>query len=287
MRSDVRDDDNVLPFTRVVFWADLVGALLAGMQFVFTPDRTAEFASWTIAVPIAAASLGYAYASTLPSMITATRLDEWRRTRILPTMALVLTTFSLGATFRDLDLFHFHAGPALARTAAWFWLVLYSVLPVLNILALVLQARASSSREPGTEATTWPIGSPARAFFLVHASVLTVMGLGLYSAVGAFDALWPWPITRLAAAVTGAFLLTIATGSWYALRSGDWSAFRLAVPLYFLFPASQLLALLVFRSDVKGGLIPWIFAGVLLVWLAAFALITRDQIRISDTAMER
>lgn len=268
----------MLPLTRAVFWADLVGALLAGAQFVFTPDRTAEFASWTIAVPIAAASLGYAYASTLPSMVAAIRIDEWRRTRILPAMALVLTTFSLVATFRDLDLFHFDEGPALARTAAWFWMALYSVLPVLNVVALVLQARASSPRRPGPERATWPMGSWTRAFFLVQATVLTVMGVGLYVAVETFDVLWPWPITRLAAAVSGAFLLTIATGSWYALRSRDWWAFRLAVPLYVLFPASQLLALLVFRSDVKDGPAPWAFGGALVVWLLAFALITREQI---------
>lgn len=276
--SDVRRETDLLPVARAVFLADLVGAFLAGLQFVFTPDRTAEFASWTIAVPIAAASLGYAYGSTLPSMIRALRIDEWSRTRILPVMALVLTTLSVVATFRDLDLFHFDEGPALARTAAWFWLVLYIVLPVLNVIALILQARASGRRPTGSKPAPWPMAPLTRVFFLVHAAGLSVMGVGLYLAVDTFDAVWPWPVTRLAAAVTGAFLLTNAAGSWYALRTGDWWAFRLAVPLYFLFPAGQLLALLVFRSDVEDGVAPWAFAGILVVWLLAFAVVTRAQI---------
>jgi hypothetical protein len=277
MRSDVRAEVDVLPFTRAVFWADLIGAALAGVQFVFTPDRTAEFASWTIALPIAAASLGYAYTSTLPSMVAALRIDAWRRTRILPVMALVLTTFSLVATFRDLDLFHFDEGPTLARVAAWFWMVLYAVLPVLNVLALVAQARASRSRGAASDGASWPLGPPARAFLLVHATALTVVGIGLYAAVETFDALWPFAITRLAAAVTGAFLLTMAAGSWYALRTADWEAFRLAVPVFLLFPAGQLLALLIFRADLKEGAAPWAFAAALAVWLIGFAVVIRAQ----------
>lgn len=135
------------------------------------------------------------------------------------------------------------------------------------------RARADRDRSP----TRWAMSSWARGFFLVHATALTVTGLGLYLAVETFDVLWPWPITRLAAAVTGAFLLTMAAGSWYALRSGDRWAFRLAAPLYLVFPAGQLLTLAVFRGDLGDGVAPWGFAVVLVLWLLAFAVVVRAQ----------
>jgi len=48
--------------------------------------------------------------------------------------------------------------------------------------------------------------------------------------------------------------------------------------LYLLYPAGQLIASTVFRADLEDGVPPWAFAGVMLVWLLAFAAAVRAQV---------
>jgi hypothetical protein len=274
--SELGSSASVLPATRFVFWADLVGVFLAGAQFVFFPDRTEDLASWTIAVPLTAAFLGFAYGATLPSIVLAIRMRRWARVRILPVMALVLTTLALLATLRDLDKFHFNDGVLLARTAAWFWLILYALLPPLNLGVFVLQERSSAGHPDPVER---PLISWVRALLFLYAVGLTVIGLGLVFAFGSFDGLWPWPLTRLTAGVIGGFLTTLAAGCWWALRAGDWMPFRLAVPFFLICFLAQIPAAILHRSDFEPDSGIWVYVGILLVSFALFGLAAWHQER--------
>jgi hypothetical protein len=267
----------VTPATRFVIWADLIGVLLAGSQFALFPDRTEELASWTIAVPLTAAFLGFGYWAALPSMVLALRMRGWERVRILPVMALVLTTLVMVATLRDLDAFHLDEGAVLARTAAWAWLILYAVLPPLNLGVLILQERRSAGRPVVVERA---ILAWVRALLLLYALGLSVVGFGLLFASAALEGLWPWPLTRLSAAAIGAFLLMLATGCGWALREDDWTRFRLAVPFFLIWFPAQVAAAILHRADfeVPGPGI-WAYVGALVVSFALFALAAWRQER--------
>lgn len=266
----------VLPLTRFVFWADLVGVFLAGAQFVFFPERTEDLASWTIAVPLSAAFLGFGYAATLPSIVWAIQIRGWARVRILPVMALVLTALALTATLRDLDKFHLDEGVLLARTAAWFWVILYTVLPLLNLGAFILQERSSSGHPDAVERPLLPW---VRAILILYAVGLTVIGLGLAFASEAFEGLWPWPLTRLTGGVIGGFLTTLAAGCWWAVREGDWMRFRVAVPFFLLGFLAQILAAFLHRTDFEPNSGIWLYVGILAVSFALFGLAAWHQER--------
>jgi hypothetical protein len=262
-----------------VFWADLVGVFLAGAQFAFFPDRTEDLASWTIAVPLTAAFLGFGYGATLPSIIWAIQIRRWARVRILPVMALVLTTLALLATLRDLDKFHVHDGALLARTAAWLWIVLYSVLPLMNLGVFVLQERRSADYADAVER---PLIPWVRALLVLYAAGLTVVGLGLVFASSAFDGLWPWPLTRLTSGVIGGFLSTFAAGCWWALREGDWMRFRVAVPFYLIGFLAQIPASIMHRTDFEvGDSGVWLYIGILIVSFTLFGMAAWHQERRS------
>ena len=276
--AELESSAPVLPATRFVFWADLVGVFLAGIQFVFLPDRTEDLASWTIAVPLSAAFLGFGYVATLPSIVLAIRMRGWGRVRILPVMAMVLTSLALLATLRDLDKFHIHDAALLPRTAAWFWIVLYSILPPLNLGAFVLQERRSAGHPDAVER---PLLSWVRTLLILYAVGLTVLGIGLVFASGAFDGLWPWPLTRLTGGVIGGFVSTLAAGCWWALREGDWMRFRLAIPFFLICFLAQIPAAFLHRTDFEvadSGV--WVYVGILFASFALFGLAAWHQERL-------
>ena len=276
--TELASSPPVLPATRFVIWADLVGVFLAGAQFVFLPDRTEDLASWTIVVPQSAAFLGFGYGATLPSIVWAIRIHDWPRVRILPVMALVLTSLALTATLRDLDKFHFHDGVLLARTAAWLWMILYALLPLMNLSVFVVQERRAAGHPVPVER---PLISWVRALLILYAVGLTVVGLGLVFALGTFNGLWPWPLTRLTAGVIGGFLATLAAGCWWALREGDWMRFRLAVPFYLIGFLSQIPGAFLHRSDFEPDSGIWLYVGILFVSFALFGLAAWQQERRS------
>jgi hypothetical protein len=142
-------------------------------------------------------------------------------------MGLTLTASTLAVTLWHLRQFHLRAGPALARAAGWTWLAVYLAIPVLLGAAFVVEERASRSFPRRVEEPLLPV---TRAALAAQASATTLLGIGLVFWSSRFKVVWPWPLTPLTSGAVGAWLLTMAAGSWWALREGDWAPLRTGIP---------------------------------------------------------
>jgi hypothetical protein len=212
---------------------DFVFSLAAGCDLYLLSTRTDRYFAWTIKLPATATFLGAGYLSAVVALALAAHMTDWRDIRSIPVMGITLTATTLLVTLWHVSQVHLGSGPPFARVAAWAWLAVYVTIPILLTAVFVRQQRAA--RGDGRSVTE-PIVPAVRAALLAQAVVTTVLGIGLIVRSSTFDTVWPWPLPPLSAGAVGAWLLTIAAGTWWALHDGDWVRMRsgLAGPVSFL-----------------------------------------------------
>jgi uncharacterized integral membrane protein len=263
--------------TRVVLTLDLVFSLAAGLTLYALSTRTADYFAWTIKLPLTAALLGAGYLGAVATLVPTYFTREWQRVRLLSVMGFTLTFATLVVTLWHLDEFHLGQGATTARVAGWAWLVVYVAIPVLLAVVFVTQERAGGRYE---YAVTEPLLPLTRAAMVVQAAVTGTLGAGLVLAPEAFDVVWPWPLPPLAAGAVGAWLLTIAAGSCWILRDGDWVRLRRTVPGLALFPALIVIAGIRYPEPLDGSdWQEWVFFGSLAGTLAACVATSWQQER--------
>ena len=225
-------------FTWFVLALDLLASLVAGVVLYAFPERTDELFAWTIKAPITATFLGAGYLGAVVALLFVFAVArQWQEARILPVMGVALTVLTALVTFWHLGQFHLREGGASAQFAGWAWVVVYVSVPLLLAVAFLRQEAAGGRLDREVVEPLLPL---TRGVLLVQGVGTTVVGAGLVLAASAFDNVWPWPVPALPAGAVGAWLLTTAAGSWWALREADWRRVRLAAP--------GLLALVVFAA---------------------------------------
>jgi hypothetical protein len=233
----------VLLATFGVLTALAVVALLGGAT------RTDEAFAWTIQPPLAAAFLGAGYAAGCVLVLLTLRAGTWVQARWPLLTILVFTVLTLVATLLHLDRFHLPGDTALATGAAWFWLLVYVVVPVGMAAVLVHGERTSTTHAAGAGPR------PPRWFRLslvAQALVLGVLGVCLFLGIDRVVTTWPWTLTPLVAQVTAAWLVSFAVAALMAVREDP----RLLGPAgagYLVFGAAEVLAAVLHRDDLDGG----------------------------------
>jgi hypothetical protein len=256
--------------TRIALSLDFALSLIAGSVLYFLSSHTDAYFAWTIKLPLTAAFLGAGYLGAVGALIPSYRISEWRRVRILAVMGFTLTATTAIVTLWHLGEFHLGEGSATARAAGWAWLVVYLTVPVLLAAVFVLQERAGGR---GERAPVQPLPNGLRIATLAQATVATVIGVGLVVWPSGFDVLWPWPLPALAAGAVGAWLLTIASGSWWLLREGDWLAIRSSVPGLVLYLLLIVVAAARYTDTFDAHRWQtWTFFGALALTLVGFVL---------------
>jgi hypothetical protein len=251
----------VLIVTRIAFWGLLTLSLFAGISLFIFSHRTSDFFAWTIRSPLSAAFLGAGYLAALPTFVLGLRLKEWQRTRIILVAVLVFALSTALVTLRDLGSFHLSDGPFTARLAAWVWLPIYIVLPVIIAVSLWLQERDGGSRE---YAVSYPLLSWVKVALALSGAGLLLTGLVLVFASNVLSGLWPWPLPRLPAGAVAAWILTIGAASLWALREADWRRVRLALPFFLCFYALQIVAALRFPDAFTASATHrWLYIAIL------------------------
>lgn len=193
---------------------------LAGLQLTVFPERTADWFSWTIDVPMTAVFLGASYWSAVVLEVAGARAADWGRARLTVWAVLVFTTLTLVVTLVHLDKFHLGAEhPASARVVTWGWLAIYAGVPVLMVLGLVAQARA------GTSASERVRRLPSALRWLLAGLAVVLLATGAALLVVPEQALdvWSWPLTPLTARAVGAWLVGLgwAAGHAYLIDHPD------------------------------------------------------------------
>src|SRR3954451_10410932 len=174
-------DVPVLRPVRVLLVVFGVLTALAVLALYVRPDTTDQFFAWTIKPPLTAAFLGASYVAGCALVVLSLRSTAWVHARAAIVTILVFTVLTLAATLAHLDRFHFGVAAAFPKGAAWFWLAVYIVVPLLLVVMLVLQIRT-----PGTHpARVHPLPRWLAALLAFEGAVMFVVGVVLFVWPGA------------------------------------------------------------------------------------------------------
>ncbi|MGY1601188.1 hypothetical protein [Geodermatophilus sp. SYSU D00815] len=248
--SEVR---RVLPGMRALLVAFAVlTALAVGALYVLAGETDSAFA-WTVQPPLTAAFLGAGYAAGFVLVLLSLRDPVWVNSRAAVLTILLFVVLTLIATLVHNDRFHYMAEfadrPPLAKGAAWFWLGVYVLVPVLMLVMLVFQERSPGVDPPPRH----PVPLFLRLALGAESLVLTVVGVALYAAPTTATTLWPWALTPLTARVVAAWLIAFGLATALAAVGGDLRRLRTAAIAYTVFGVLVLVALLRFAGTVDWG----------------------------------
>lgn len=239
----------VLPVTRVLLALFAALTALAVLALLVRADHTDQTFAWTVEPPLSAAFLGAAYGAGCMLVVLTLRASWWAQARLPILVVGIFTLLTLLATVLHRDRFHFSAGEALPRWAAWFWLAVYVGLPVLIAVAVAVQERLPGEDPPRAH----PLPTALAGLLAVQGLVMAFVGAGLYLAVDAVVEAWPWTLTPLVARAIGAWLLAFAFYALLASVRGDLVLMRVPAVAYAVFGALELLALGLHAGDLASG----------------------------------
>jgi hypothetical protein len=216
----------------VVF--SLLTALAVGALYVLA-EQTSDYFAWTIQPALTAAFLGAGYAAGFVLVVLALRDPVWAHSRVAVLTILVFVVLTTIATLVHIDRFHFADEFAesgfVAKAAAWFWLGVYVVVPVL-MLALILPQERSRGIDPPPR---HPVPMGLRLALAAESLVLSLAGAALFVAPSTSERFWPWTLTPLTARVVAAWLLAFGLATALAAFSGDLRRLRTAAIAYTVF----------------------------------------------------
>jgi hypothetical protein len=248
--------DLVQPGTRRLLIAFALLTALATHHLLVLGGQTDRYWAWTIQDRPTAAFLGAAYAAGFLLSVLALRRRSWQAVRIAVATVTVFTVLTLVATVVHLHKLHLDAPEFPARAAAWFWLLVYLVVPALGAAVLLRQ-------EPGRPRAT-PVRRPVprwlrrllagQGLVLGAAGVLLFAGgLAVHHHVEPVTAFWPWPLAPLGAQAIGAWLIAFGVASVLVIRDGDLARLRVPAAAYTAFGVFQLVVLLAYRTQATGS----------------------------------
>jgi hypothetical protein len=241
-----------LPATRAVLATFAVLSTLALISLFFFSDRTDDWFAWTIAPPLSAGFFGACFGSTVVVEILSLRQAAWAPIRLNALAIFVFAAMTLAATLLHLDKFHLtgdNAATLQAQGAAWFWLVVYIVVPLALPVLMVLQERAPGADPPDRH----PVPGALRGALGLEAAVLLAVGVALFAVPSTATTLWPWALTPLVAQVTGAWLVAFGLVSGVTAVAGDLRRQRGATIAYTVLGVLVLVATVRFRGTVDWG----------------------------------
>ncbi|UOY02379.1 hypothetical protein [Blastococcus sp. PRF04-17] len=267
--------DDVRRGTRRLLVAFAVLTALAVNQLLVLADVTDRYWVWAIHTELTAAFLGAAYAAGLVLSLLSLRERSWARIRIPVITVTVFTVLTAVATLVHNHKLLLTSGGAVARLAAWVWLAVYLVIPVVCLLVVLRQERGRPLPGPARRLMPdWLTVALAAegAVLLTAGAMLFAGGLTVHHHVMPMTRFWPWDIMPLSAQVIGAWLLALALAAALAIGDGDLSRLRIPGVTYTVFGVLQLVVVIWHRSFVEAD-DPWLwgYVGLLLAITATGA----------------
>jgi uncharacterized protein YhhL (DUF1145 family) len=207
----------VLRGLSILFGVACVLVVIAAIQLFVLSSRTDRFFAWTIGVPLTAAVDGAFYLAAFLLLLPAARAVTWIEVRPVAWGVLTISSVKLAATLLHLSPFHLTAGETTARIAAWGWLAVYVLVPIVLAALIVAELRLPGGNPPPVR----PMPRPLRWTTGILAAVLVVVGLALLVALGATADRWPWTLTDLTAQALSAWFVGIGVVGVIAILDGD------------------------------------------------------------------
>jgi len=259
----------IAPISKGMRWLLLAAGflvLLAGFQLFILTEYTDRYFAWTIQPFITAAFLGGGYFASFLVEFLAFRNGKWPEGRIAVPAVFTFTTLTLIATLLHVDRFHFNSPLVLAQAAAWFWLMIYAVVPPLMLLMWARQRRMSGSGTIGS----LPLPASLRLVLLIQGVLLLSWGAALFLDPKLSAVSWPWTLTPLTSQATGAWLIGIGILAVHGFAENDYARVRIGLVGYLAFGVLEVVALLRYPGSFS-----WVsWSGWLYVGLIVSVLIT-------------
>lgn len=186
----------------VLFGLVLPLLFIAGVQLFVLSSQTETYFAWTFAAPISAAFMGGGYWAAMFHAYSGARARAWAYVRTSLPAALTATGLLTITTFLHLDKFHLNSPLFITRFVTWVWIAVYIVVPPILALAWIIQSRLPGARVKGQN----PLPVWMRVGFGLLAAFALFSGIGLFLVPGTMSAVWPWPVTPLAARAVASWL---------------------------------------------------------------------------------
>ncbi len=244
----------------------VVLTLTASFQLYVLTEDTNRWFAWTIAEPLSAALLGAFYATSAVLVLLSLRRREWVMARVSIPSVLTFTWGTLLVTLLHADKFHFSQGATSARIAAWGWLVVYVLDPLLLTAVWILQ-----SRQPGIDRPRQrPLSTAYRGLLVGLGVVSAFIGVSLFVWPTWAADWWPWAITPLTGRAMAAWILSLAVLFVTMRYEDDADRTRPASGAAIILSALFAVALLRYRDHVSPDSALWLC----LLAAAALALLS-------------
>lgn len=184
-------------------WLLLVGALLnflAGVQLFVLGDQSLRWFAWTLTPAAGGGALGAFSWAAAATLLLAWAEHAWSGVRALVPGGFAFAALALAASVAGFGHLHWLA-PAAGGVITAAWLLSVSLaIPAWILIALLNEEHWRDDPHPGRHHSLplLLIVAFLTAVALVIGSLLFVAGAGR---------VWPWPLDRLTAQVTGAWLV--------------------------------------------------------------------------------
>jgi len=203
MTATTSDPQDLTLYSQFVLYGLVLPLLfIAGVQLFLLSEQTDTYFAWTFAAPISAAFLGAGYWSAMFHAYTGARAKTWAMVRTSIPAALTATGLLSITTFLHLDKFHLASPLLITRFVTWVWIAVYVLVPPILAIAWIIQSRLPGAHVTGHD----PLPAWMRGGFALLAAFALLSGLGLFLAPERMAALWPWPVTPLAARAVSSWM---------------------------------------------------------------------------------
>lgn len=244
-----------IPLMRFALLLGAILTLLSGVQLFVLTDYTADTFAWTIGAGATATIIGGFYWTACVLAYLSWRRQPWVRARVgVPGVTLFLWA-TLLTTIVHLENLHLASGSASGQFAAWAWLVIYVVDPILVTAALVLQWRSHGTDPPRVD----KLPTFYRVALDAVGAAFALLGLVMLIAPGAVIDRAAFPLTPLTSRTIGAWVLAMGVVFITMAWENDRDRIRPAAVASLLAPALLLIGTIRYADQFSWDASGWAY----------------------------
>lgn len=239
----------LIPGMRIMLMVASLLVFSVGISLYVLTEQTDRYFAWTIQSALTAAFLGAAYWSSCVLEFLAARERHWANARPAVPAVITFTAITLFVTLVHRDRFHFNAPELITQLGTWFWLAIYTCVPIILLGLLFVQLRAPGIDPPRSQ----PIPISMRWLQGVLGLFLIMIGIMMLLAPALVIPVWPWTLTALTARALGAWMCGLGMAAGHCALEGDLQRGRGVFISTIIFCALQLIALARYSSQFAWG----------------------------------
>jgi hypothetical protein len=248
MKVKIMNNDQILPFTRIVAVLVIPFLWLAFVILFFFPDTTGERFAWLIRPNMTSLYIGAGYLGGSWLFVNMLIQKRWHRVKGGFPAITAFTWFMLVATFLHWERFsHGTLGFTL-------WLILYIVTPFL-VPFVWLKNRIMDTNQPEeSDVLVAPVILWIMRLIGTFALVSVIVGFFSPETLIRF---WPWALTPLTARIMCGWIALLGVGSFAMSADPRWTAWRVPLESILIWHVLVFVAMFMNPADFTMSVVNW------------------------------